>query len=85
MYQHLQHLLRSKPLPLTPNSKYNGEASVQLGKTYTVIQDYEPRLTDEIRISLGEKVKILATHTDGWCLVEKCNTQKGSIHVSVDE
>ncbi|CAI6409304.1 BBF_HP2_G0005320.mRNA.1.CDS.1 [Saccharomyces cerevisiae] len=85
MYQHLQHLSRSKPLPLTPNSKYNGEASVQLGKTYTVIQDYEPRLTDEIRISLGEKVKILATHTDGWCLVEKCNTQKGSIHVSVDD
>ena len=85
MYQHLQHLSRSKPLPLTPNSKYNGEASVQLGKTYTVIQDYEPRLTDEIRISLGEKVKILATHTDGWCLVEKCNTQKGTIHVSVDD
>ena len=85
MYQHLQHLSRSKPLPLTPNSKSNGEASVQLGKTYTVIQDYQPRLTDEISISLGEKVKILATHTDGWCLVEKCDARNVGVHVSVDD
>ncbi|CAI4037567.1 hypothetical protein SMKI_03G0400 [Saccharomyces mikatae IFO 1815] len=85
MYQQLQYLSCSKPLPLTPNSKSNEEASVQLGKTYTVIQDYEPRLTDEISITLGEKVKILATHTDGWCLVEKCNVPNGRVHVSVDD
>ncbi|CAI4056463.1 hypothetical protein SKDZ_03G0430 [Saccharomyces kudriavzevii ZP591] len=85
MYQHLQHLSRSKPLPLTPNFKSSGDPSIQLGGTYTVIQDYEPRLTDEISISLGEKVKILATHTDGWCLVEKCNARNNCVRVSVDD
>lgn len=85
MYQQLQYLSRSKPLPLTPTSKSNGDSSIQLGRTYTVIQDYEPRLTDEISISLGEKVKILATHTDGWCLVEKCAPRNGPVHVSIDD
>ncbi|EJS44540.1 fus1p [Saccharomyces arboricola H-6] len=85
MYQQLQYLSRSKPLPLTPESKSNADPSIQLGGTYTVIQDYEPRLTDEISISLGEKVKILATHTDGWCLVEKCNAHNNHANVSADD
>lgn len=79
------YLSRSKPLPLTPTTKSNEDPSIQLGRTYTVIQDYEPRLTDEISISLGEKVKILATHTDGWCLVEKCTPRNGRVHVSIDD
>ncbi|CAI1870988.1 hypothetical protein SEUBUCD646_0C00460 [Saccharomyces eubayanus] len=83
--QSKMYLSRSKPLPLTPTTKSNEDPSIQLGRTYTVIQDYEPRLTDEISISLGEKVKILATHTDGWCLVEKCTPRNGRVHVSIDD
>ncbi|CCF57695.1 hypothetical protein KAFR_0D00480 [Kazachstania africana CBS 2517] len=78
LVKHLEDISGSKPLPLTPGSKQrNLLDNLVEGTVYTVIEGYKPRLTDEIRIERGEFVKILATHTDGWCLVEKC-TQDGS-------
>lgn len=72
--RHLDKVSRSKPLPLTPDSKncklVNG---LVISRVYHVAQDYSPRLADEIQINKGEYVKILASHTDGWCLVEKCS------------
>lgn len=38
---------------------------------YQVIQSYEKNLADELDIEKGEYIKVLARHTDGWCLVEK--------------
>ncbi|CUS24290.1 LAQU0S15e01200g1_1 [Lachancea quebecensis] len=40
---------------------------------YVVIRNYTPRLMDEITVQVGEHVRLLAKHTDGWCLVEKCH------------
>ncbi|AMD19513.1 HCL638Wp [Eremothecium sinecaudum] len=38
-----------------------------------VIKSFHPRLLDEIRLDVGETVRVLAKHSDGWCLVEKCD------------
>ncbi|EDO19127.1 hypothetical protein Kpol_2000p95 [Vanderwaltozyma polyspora DSM 70294] len=64
--KHLEYLSHIKPLPLTPKTKY------KIGDIKQVVEQYEARLTDEIDLKVGEYVKILATHTDGWCLLEKC-------------
>ncbi|AET37313.1 Fus1p Ecym_1055 [Eremothecium cymbalariae DBVPG len=39
----------------------------------TVVKPFSPRLLDEIRLDLNEEVRVLARHSDGWCLVEKHN------------
>ncbi|CAL9736401.1 nuclear fusion protein Fus1p [Monosporozyma servazzii] len=66
-----------KKLPLTPHSEMEKRQAIEddrvsSGKIYQVAQPYSPHLTDEISITPGEYVRILVTHNDGWCLVEKC-------------
>lgn len=71
-----------KELPLTPSHLLNTAEQmkeekeetfeIESGKIYKVIRPYSPRLTDEISISAGEYVRVIVTHNDGWCLVEKC-------------
>lgn len=76
---HLQEVSEHKPLPLTPKKvsvKAKSE-KLEVGHVYRVIQEYRGCLADEIDIAVGEFVLILATHTDGWCLVEKC-TEEGT-------
>lgn len=76
---HLQEISKKKPLPLIP-SKKSSEASAEkmkVGNVYKVVQNYRGCLADEIDIEVGEFLLILATHTDGWCLVEKC-TEDGT-------
>lgn len=77
----------NKELPLTPHTEVktgqeieddHEEDKVTSGKIYQVVQPYSPRLTDEIHVTPGEYVRILVTHTDGWCLVEKCNMDGAS-------
>lgn len=70
--QHLQQISNVKPLPVIPKSSCGSHGRFQIGRVYEVVQEYKARLTDEICIEIGEFVKMLATHTDGWCLVEKC-------------
>ncbi|QLL31207.1 hypothetical protein HG536_0B00680 [Torulaspora globosa] len=70
--QHLQQISNVKPLPVIPKSTSGSHGRFQIGRVYKVVQEYKARLTDEICIEAGEFVKMLATHTDGWCLVEKC-------------
>lgn len=41
-----------------------------------VVKDYKAVLMDEIEIRRGELVRVLARHTDGWCLVERHNMAK---------
>lgn len=43
-----------------------------LDEIHVVVRNYTPKLMDEITINCGEHVRLLARHTDGWCLVEKC-------------
>ncbi|CAH01115.1 Fus1p [Kluyveromyces lactis] len=50
-------------------------------KLYRVVKDYQAVLMDEIDIRGGELVRVLARHTDGWCLVERSNIQN---HSSLD-
>ncbi|CCC68963.1 hypothetical protein NCAS_0B08790 [Naumovozyma castellii] len=65
--KHLEYLSNLKPLPSIPHD------TPENNQICKVIQRYDSKLTDEIDIHIGEYVKILATHTDGWCLVEKCS------------
>ncbi|CCH58305.1 hypothetical protein TBLA_0A05120 [Henningerozyma blattae CBS 6284] len=43
------------------------------GAVCRVVEEYSPILKEEIHLYVGEFVKILTTHTDGWCIVEKCH------------
>lgn len=74
--QHLKQVSEVKPLPVIPKRKSDGR--FQLGRVYKVVRQYTARLPDEISIDSGEYVKMLASHTDGWCLVEKCNADGDS-------
>lgn len=69
--RHLDQLAKMKPLPLTPKSKY------RIGGIHQVIENYDSRLVDEVTLRVGEYARILAAHTDGWCLIEKC-TEDGT-------
>jgi hypothetical protein len=40
---------------------------------FRVIKSYRKLLNDEIDINIGEKVKLIKNHSDGWCLVKKGN------------
>lgn len=70
-----------KELPLTPHSalkkdnrdnKEKEDDIIKVGRVCQVRIPYSPRLTDEIGLEIGEYVRVLVTHNDGWCLVEKC-------------
>lgn len=74
---YLQQISDVKPLPVVPKGRSPSQGRFQIGRVYSVAQGYKARLTDEICIETGEFVKMLATHTDGWCLVEKC-TEDGN-------
>ena len=52
---------------------------IKPGVLCTVIREYTPQLTDEINVERGDHVRILATHSDTWCLVEKCKSNGDSI------
>lgn len=51
--------------------------SLQDQSICTVIRAYEKGLDDEVNLVVGEKVKILRSHSDGWCLVRKEDNTKG--------
>lgn len=66
----LEQIVVERMIPDTPKvdfSKYKND------KVYIVKKNYEKNLADELSITVGEFVKILARHTDGWCLIEKCD------------
>ncbi|KAH3899577.1 uncharacterized protein SCODWIG_00707 [Saccharomycodes ludwigii] len=79
--KHLIEIENTKPLPILPSrinkadklnrATFRKSTALELQQTYVVTRNYEPKLSDELRISVGECLKVLATHTDGWCLVEK--------------
>ncbi|CDO92723.1 unnamed protein product [Kluyveromyces dobzhanskii CBS 2104] len=50
--------------------------------SYLVVKDYQAVLMDEINIKKGELVRVLAKHTDGWCLVERISISQ---QTSLDE
>lgn len=76
--KHLRQVTDVKPLPVVPKPATEYDARLRVGYVYKVAQEYNARLTDEIHIEVGEFAKILATHTDGWCLVEKCTCEGNS-------
>ncbi|SMN20127.1 similar to Saccharomyces cerevisiae YCL027W FUS1 Membrane protein localized to the shmoo tip, required for cell fusion [Maudiozyma saulgeensis] len=55
------------------------KSQILTGGICIVSKNYSPRLTDEIQINKDEYVRILATHTDTWCLVEKCQRDGTSV------
>ncbi|KAL6929226.1 hypothetical protein ACO0SA_002566 [Hanseniaspora valbyensis] len=71
--------LFQKPLPNLPNEqetrlsllKGDFEETTPLARDslYMVTRDYKPQLLDELEIHIGECVKVLSTHSDGWALV----------------
>ncbi|CCE62147.1 hypothetical protein TPHA_0B04780 [Tetrapisispora phaffii CBS 4417] len=77
--KYLRYLSQLKPLPLTPTSRFI------VGKVFGVKIKYEAKLTDEINIDCGEHVRVLAVHSDGWCLVEKCQLNGSSLCNTIDE
>ncbi|CEP64310.1 Fus1p LALA0_S11e01222g [Lachancea lanzarotensis] len=50
------------------------DSEVELHEIHHVVRNYEHKLSDEISIRRHEHVRLLARHTDGWCLVEKCKS-----------
>jgi nuclear fusion protein len=76
----LEQRVYERVIPTTPVvdlAKYKND------DIYKVITDYTKNLADELTIKEGGYVKILAVHTDGWCLVEKVDS-KGNILVQSD-
>ncbi|KAL6947377.1 hypothetical protein ACO0QE_002260 [Hanseniaspora vineae] len=84
--KHLDEVALCKPLPLEPSKNpimpKRNEQRLENFRTstyeetlamYEVTREYKPRLLDELYIIPGEYVTVLATHTDGWCLVERAN------------
>lgn len=53
--------------------------SIQNHSYCSVIRPYEKVLDDEVTLVVGEKVRILRTHTDGWCLVSKEDSSRGVV------
>ncbi|CUM46245.1 uncharacterized protein AC631_00059 [Debaryomyces fabryi] len=49
-------------------------------KIYKVIKPYVKNLDDEISIKVGDKVKILTEHSDGWCFVKLLKETEYSNH-----
>ncbi|SCV02973.1 LANO_0G01376g1_1 [Lachancea nothofagi CBS 11611] len=62
----------------------SGTAETELNQLYVVVRDYTPNLTDEICIRRDDCVRLLAKHTDGWCLVEKCKLTGSPLGTSDD-
>lgn len=74
----------NKPLPRVPyllssKSQLEGLEQKIAPIIYKVVKPYDKNLADEVSIFQNEYVKILSSHTDGWCLIEKCN-RYGEIH-----
>lgn len=49
---------------------------------YRVVENFTPTLDGEIELIKGEFVRVKVSHTDGWCIVEKCNAD-GTINTSL--
>lgn len=74
----------NKQLPKAPLLAHTYEAATSIGfsidplkdqssqpeSLYTVIKPYVKRLNDEITVCIGEKVKIVKFHSDGWATVK---------------
>lgn len=71
----LEQIVMERMIPTTPEVDF---AKYKNDKVYMVIKSYERNLADELSIKVGEYIRILARHTDGWCLAEKCN-QNGEV------
>lgn len=77
---HLDYLAKTKPLPLTPTS--SAIVKLKAGIQYRVREEYVPSLSDEIHVTVGETVRVLASHNDGWALVERIEASDGKRLVS---
>ncbi|CAB4253321.1 similar to Saccharomyces cerevisiae YCL027W FUS1 Membrane protein localized to the shmoo tip, required for cell fusion [Maudiozyma barnettii] len=71
LVSHSEELIREENI--------NPESQILKGGICIVSKSYSPRLTDEIQINKDGYVRVLATHTDTWCLVEKCQRDGTSI------
>lgn len=71
----LEQIVMERMIPTTPKVDF---AKYKNDKVYMVKKGYSQNLADELTIYVGEFVRILARHTDGWCLAEKCN-QNGEV------
>ncbi|SCU95180.1 LAMI_0F01376g1_1 [Lachancea mirantina] len=74
--------LKGKPAGISVRSEMNGPSTLNTSSgndsnvqhpILEVGKEYKPNLMDEIYVRAGEYVRVLARHTDGWCLVEKCS------------
>ncbi|SCU98991.1 LAME_0G01354g1_1 [Lachancea meyersii CBS 8951] len=59
-------------------------SDVGLHRIHVVVRSYTQKLTDEITVRPHEHVRLLARHTDGWCLVEKCKPSGSPLHENED-
>ncbi|PFH51686.1 hypothetical protein AMATHDRAFT_103751, partial [Amanita thiersii Skay4041] len=44
-----------------------------------VVYMFEPTLPDELRLSIGETMRVLAEYDDGWGLCENAKGERGMI------
>ncbi|KAL3234266.1 hypothetical protein RNJ44_03028 [Nakaseomyces bracarensis] len=83
LQRHMEYVSMMKPLPLTPRSRPS-ENQLTVGRVYSVVEGYNPLLPDEICVVPGEKLRLLAKHSAGWCLVERETVVNGSQYLNND-
>lgn len=69
--------IQEKPLPKLP-SLIRMEQAVEDDK-FAIVKNYRKLLDDELDAKVGETVKVLKVHADGWCLVKNSQGEVGMV------
>jgi hypothetical protein len=62
-------ILGTAPMSPTSPTEINPEAH-DLPRMMTVVHTFEPTLTDELNIKVGDTVRMLEEYKDQWCLAQ---------------
>lgn len=75
----LSHAYEPATSALSDSARLPKVQCSQLDSIYSVIKPYVKRLNDEITVCIGEKVKILKFHSDGWATVKMVTSDDSGV------
>jgi len=79
MYQRTSTRRTSSILLAAPPAIYSPPRSARAGNIGVVKSIFEPRMPDELRIRVGEALRVLAEYDDGWAFCESARGERGMI------
>ena len=79
MYQKTPLRRTSSIGPASPAPIYSPQRGVRAGNIGVVKSIFEPRMNDELRIRVGEALRVLAEYDDGWAFCENPRGERGMI------